>query len=233
LKKYIFANLNDLRFERKFAIETLTKEELELMIKQHPSVFSEIYHERFVNNIYFDSIDLQNYFDNVNGLDERFKVRIRWYGDLGGEIRSPVLEFKTKHDFNVGKMQYQLKPFMLDGGFSLEKMREIFRFSDLPEIVKEGVLGLEFSLMNRYSRKYFLSADRKFRITLDHDLHSYTLFFGANTFLSRTPEGPGTILELKYSLDDDASADKIVSFFPFRMTKSSKYIAGVNASYWG
>ena len=45
------------RYERKFFISQLTKFEVESMIRIHPAVFSEIYHKRFVNNIYFDTVN--------------------------------------------------------------------------------------------------------------------------------------------------------------------------------
>ena len=79
---------NNYRFEKKFFISELTKQEIESIIKLHPAIFSEIYYERFVNNIYLDSFDLQNYFDNIIGTFKRQKVRIRWYGDLLAELKA-------------------------------------------------------------------------------------------------------------------------------------------------
>ena len=43
--------------------------------------------------------------------------------------------------------------------------------------------------------------------------------------------GAGTkiILELKYAHDQDLNADKIINHFPFRITRSSKYVSGVES----
>ena len=41
------------RFERKSFIENLSVENLKHMIAMHPAMFSEIYYERYINNIYF------------------------------------------------------------------------------------------------------------------------------------------------------------------------------------
>ena len=46
------------RFERKFVIPRISKFQVEKFIKTHPGVFSEIFHERQVNNIYFDTPNL-------------------------------------------------------------------------------------------------------------------------------------------------------------------------------
>ena len=54
----------DYRYERKFFISELTKDEVESLVRLHPAWFSEIYNQRFVNNIYFDSLNLTNYLDN-------------------------------------------------------------------------------------------------------------------------------------------------------------------------
>ena len=84
------------RYERKFFISGLKKEDIEFMVKLHPAIFREIYHERTVNNLYFDSYEMKSYLDNVSGNSQRAKVRIRWYGDLFGIIEKPVLEVKIK-----------------------------------------------------------------------------------------------------------------------------------------
>ena len=61
------------------------------LVKLHPSMFYEPYPPRYVNNLYLDTEDMENYLDNVSGVAERRKVRIRWYGDLFGDIGRPML----------------------------------------------------------------------------------------------------------------------------------------------
>ena len=69
---------NDYRYERKFFVSELSIHELEMLIKCHPAMFSVAYPLRFVNNLYLDSINKENFFDAVIGIDRRLKVRIRW-----------------------------------------------------------------------------------------------------------------------------------------------------------
>ena len=43
------ADTDNYRYERKFFISELTRQEVESIIRINPVMFSEIYHERFVN----------------------------------------------------------------------------------------------------------------------------------------------------------------------------------------
>ena len=88
LKKY--------RYERKFVTSSFSTIEVEALIKMHPAMFSEVFFERWVRNIYFDSLELKNFYSNVNGDMQRRKARIRWYGATFGPIEHPVLEIKIK-----------------------------------------------------------------------------------------------------------------------------------------
>ena len=87
---------SDYRYERKFFIAELSKYEVKSIVKMHPVIFSELYHKRFVNNIYFDSFNFKNFLDNIEGVTDRIKIRIRWYGILFGYVENPILEIKIK-----------------------------------------------------------------------------------------------------------------------------------------
>ena len=86
---------NKYRYETKFSVIDLNRNEIENIIKSHPAIFHEIYFTRNVNNIYFDTVDFSSYIDNIEGVRDRKKVRIRWYGDLLGECNNPILEIKN------------------------------------------------------------------------------------------------------------------------------------------
>ena len=45
-------------------------------------MFREIHNERIVNSIYFDTDELKNVWDNINGFSDRSKLRLRWYNKL-------------------------------------------------------------------------------------------------------------------------------------------------------
>lgn len=219
----------DYRYERKFLLSSLTLQEIEAIVNLHPAMFSEIFHSRYVNNIYFDSIAMKNYFDNVDGLAGRMKVRIRWYGDLFGNIEEPVLEFKIKQGSVGRKESFPLKGFSVDEHLELECLGDVLESSDIPESLRLNLGEMEALLLNRYRRKYFLSWDKKYRITLDSDL-TYCPIVNTS-FLHRYVDKTTVVLELKYGPENDRHADEVSSYFPFRMTRSSKYVNGINLAY--
>ena len=224
-------NPTSFRYERKFLVSGLSKYEIESIVKNHPAMFMEAYPQRYVNNIYLDTNSMAYYFDNVEGLSQRLKVRIRWYGNQFGFIEKPVLEFKIKKGLVGGKDTFPLNSFHLNEKHSQKVQQELFTKSGLPDALIEYLKPLRFSLLNRYSRKYFESADRKFRITIDFDMEFYKLHPANNSFNEKIIDYSTTVVELKYSDKHDDLARSIANSFPFRVTKSSKYASGIERLY--
>ena len=100
------------RFERKFTVNRLSKQGIELVIKQNSAFFSKIYKQRYINNIYLDTPNLTFFFDNNAGKSNRKKIRIRWYGDMFGMISYPILEFKIKTGDVGNKFSFPLFLFV-------------------------------------------------------------------------------------------------------------------------
>lgn len=223
-----FSNI-EYRYERKFLISELSRSDVEMILRLHPAVFSEIYHERFVNNIYFDSLDLDSYSDGVNGIANRIKVRIRWYGRLFGKIYNPVLELKKKNGLVGKKTLFSLNSFSLNTDFNLSTIYNIFRKLKIQKSLIFDLLSLQPTIINRYKRKYFQSYDKKYRITIDSDIKFFAVDIHRSLFLKSTIDSTNVILEVKYNSKNDYTVDKIVNYFPFRMTKNSKYVNGINA----
>ena len=211
------------RYERKFVVP-YSKEEAEVVIKNNPFIFEEIYYERRINNLYFDSLEMHNYFDNVLGNSDRTKIRVRWYGDTP-VAKNPTLELKIRRGLMGTKLSYQLADFSL-GGVDLDEMNALFSNASLPEWLGEKLKHQRFALYNTYQRKYFLSACKKFRLTIDFGLEFAGVVQQNPLALFDRRSEPHVIVELKYAKECDA--ERLTTYFPFRMTKSSKYVAGIN-----
>jgi len=227
----LLKNLNKYRYERKFSISSITKPEIESNVNLNPLLFSEIYHERYINNIYLDTNNLSFYNENIVGLANRIKVRIRWYGDLFGLIRKPVLELKIKDGLLGRKLTFPIRSFKLDNAFNSDLINKIFLESDIPIELKMKLKLLDICLLNRYSRKYFISQNKIFRITIDSDQAFIQINNQNNSFSNRHYNDTDTILELKYDDSYDGDASYITNYFPFRMTKNSKYVSGMQYIY--
>lgn len=218
------------RYERKFTTRWPYREVIDL-IKRNAAQFREIYEERHINNIYFDDLDFGNYFANDDGIRDRLKTRIRWYGALNGDIERPALEIKVKRGWAGEKPTYRLAGFHLGPDFSAADAQSIFRRSDLPGWIHQRVQVESPMLINRYARRYFLSADGHCRLTIDRDLRFYRCPF-PGAFHPRYHEPRETlIIEMKYSCLGDLGVDVFTNNFRFRMTKFSKYATGVNLLY--
>ena len=140
--------LEKARFERKFVIENQSAAYAEQVIKFNAGAFRSIFHKRQVNNIYFDSYNLNNYYDNHFGKSQRTNIRIRWYGETFGEIKSPILEFKLKYGAAGKKESFPLKNFVLDKNFNKQEWQKLFNSSDLPEKVRNELKSQVPTLVN-------------------------------------------------------------------------------------
>jgi len=218
-----------MRYETKFSISDLNFSEIKYIINTHPAIFSKIYHKRYINNIYFDNLDFASFLDNIEGVNERKKIRIRWYGDLFGICRNPVLEIKYKKGFLGWKEKHALPDFKLDleDEFNYKKIFSNLLKKQKYDLQKLKLNFLKPTLLNRYERTYYLSFDKKYRITLDNKMKFFSINPISNYFKVFTDDGHN-ILELKYDKNYRDGAIKISNYFPFRITKSSKYVIGLD-----
>jgi hypothetical protein len=222
-------DLADYRYERKFIISEMPQKAVELIVKHNNHMFCSHFPLRFINNIYFDSLNMNNYLDSVEGASQRTKIRVRWYGDLFGFVKTPFLEFKYKAGLLVTKERYEIASFLFNENSGLDTITTAINNSDIAEAIKNRLKNVEPVLLNRYKRRYYLSANRKYRITIDNTMQSCKVNIPKNQFLKRPFIYNDIILELKYSPTDDETAKNISDTFPFRMTKFSKYVNGIEA----
>ncbi len=216
------------RYERKFHIEGLTRSQVEAVVRQNAGLFSEIYQRRWINNIYLDTWSLASYHENLIGCShDRVKYRIRWYGDLFGTVSQPVLELKVKHGEVNRKISYPLSSIAIPSGLSSRTLRELLSNCDAPATLRGQLLKLQPMIVNRYSRNYFLSIDRDFRLTIDSDIEFYDASREVRAMRFPEQDRGGIVLELKYPVEAATHANRISQQFPFRMTRSSKYVSGV------
>lgn len=219
-------NSQPVRYERKFIVPIEDTGSIYYLLSEHPAIFNEIYHKRSINNIYFDSIDYQFYHENIAGIADRKKVRIRWYGDLYGTVKS-CLEVKVKHGMTGYKHTYPLCSFDFTDQTNIKDIKLVLLKSNIPEHIRQELFTLEIALLNCYERRYFLSLDKKFRITVDSRLKYFRVDNYSNLSESFMTVDPNVILELKYDCEYDSYAHNISNQFPFRISRNSKYINGI------
>jgi hypothetical protein len=219
------------RFERKFVFEHLHPGVVEMWIKQNPALFRTAYPARFVNNVYFDSPDFHAYQQNKEGVPQRTKIRVRWYGPRLGRIEAPVLEFKKKQGSVGTKDSYPLPAFELSSALSLNGLLAAISAAPLPTNAHHLIAGVQPALLNRYHRQYYVSADGQFRLTLDSSLEYYRVARAGNG--SQLPHGKPRliVLELKYPNEAALETHHLSQTFATRVTRLSKYVTGIDGLY--
>ncbi len=215
----------EFRYERKFLISELSSYDVDGVVKMHPFMFSEAFPAREVNNLYFDTEDLHNYYDNIEGRKNRIKVRVRWYGELFGNIEHPILELKVKNGLLGKKISVEIPPFSIDRNQNIGGI--LNPLNNMSEKLMVDFNLLRPTLMNKYTRWYYQSCNKKYRVTIDSNQHYYYVQNEHNTFSNHIVDTKNVILELKYNQVGDDNVSMVSSVFPFRVSKSSKYVTGV------
>jgi hypothetical protein len=221
------------RYERKLVVDDLAPAQVEALVRLHPALFRAAYPPRWVNNVYLDTAALAAFHDNQDGLARRRKVRVRWYGELLGRSERPRLELKEKRGLAGAKRGFELPPFELAPGFAAAGVRALLARAALPDDVRAILAPLEPRLVNRYRRAYYVSADGRFRLTLDTRLEFRPLQRLWSSLVQRSELRDLIVIELKYALEHDDDAARVVSALPFRVTRSSKFAAPEpRAAHW-
>jgi hypothetical protein len=219
----------DLRFERKAYIDHIDRHSLISLVLTHPALFKKVHNERIVNSLYFDTSNFSDAKEKIDGLKSRRKARIRWYGTLFGEIQKPILEIKSKENGLGWKMRYPLHPFVIEPRRS-PPIRLEYVDTAGTLLPKTMTMIRNPSSLISYRRLYFLSNDRRFRLTVDDQLRSYCPLKNSRGWTHNPENPPGIIIELKYSKEDDDDARQITSWYPFRWGAFSKYIHGLESA---
>ena len=83
-----------MRFERKFIIPYEKKNLLDYFLKIHPLNIQKLFDDRVINNIYLDDLNFNFFKDNIDGISDRIKIRVRWYGKTLEKLRTQNLNLK-------------------------------------------------------------------------------------------------------------------------------------------
>ncbi len=215
------------RYERKFLTDGSALSEVLALVRRHPAAFRETYPARTVNNLYLDSPEFRDYHDHLNGVAHRTKTRLRWYGAWSGLVTAPTLEHKLKRGLVSGKVSNGLPPLSMNGYVSRSDLEAAFDEAKLPELTRLALRHLQPSLLNRYQRHYFQSADSRFRLTVDSGLQFAAARRAQSMGIAFCPSATQVVIELKYGLAQAEDAPHVTNALPFRLARCSKYVLGI------
>ncbi len=221
--------MSETRNEIKMLAERIALPQVRSWLRLHPAGFYELYPSRRVNNVYFDTPGLASFEENLSGVAARVKLRLRWYGSELSDVRCTV-EMKCKQALDGWKVSHKLETPLDLKSQSWAQIAQVLR-SELPETMR---LRLDFAnrpvLINRYTRAYQQSADGTVRVTVDSDQEVFAQRVTGRPNISNTvPLRDMVIVEAKANHSDIMRLADIVSAFPLRVCKVSKYVQGVEA----
>ncbi len=225
------------RYEIKIPCALHLLPQVQAWVRLHLAHWRIAHPPRQVNNIYFDTADCRMLNENLSGVGERGKLRLRWYGPDLQTVVGARLELKYREG-TVGWKDVRPLDVTLD--LSRLSWPEIYR--TLCEVLCEAadtrfaLLLAQFSypvLINCYQRAYYVTADQAVRLTLDTGLRAYDQRYSHRPNLSRVaPMTEHVVVELKAAADRASYARlaEAVARFPLRPDRHSKYVHGMVAA---
>ena len=207
------------RFERKWLFRSNNYLALINSLIRSKLFFRTQFPLRKVNSIYFDTYDYNSIRENLDGVSNKKKIRIRWYGDKN-TTKNPIIETKSKKGFETKKESMPIRE--LNG-------LKVFNLKNL-EILKETINSklkqkriIYPVLTTHYEREYFISLNGKIRATIDYDLKSVFLNNSSQIDIIKNFKNI-CILELKYSTSLDKYVRDNLKDISLRLSKNSKFV---------
>lgn len=213
--KFVFNNIETINF-----INYLSK-------KSH---IKKKYKQRIINSVYFDNIKMKSAIENLSGISQRKKFRVRWYNSnfFSKNVKNCFFEIKSR----VGRVSNKKNIFFID-----KINQDEFNYNKIYKTYKNLIYcnnsfnidrDLYPKILVRYSRDYFESID-DIRITVDKKIQ----FYDASNLFSKIYSGISysynqNVIEIKFPID---KKQKIVDFL--RLTsmnpiRHSKYLVGLS-----
>ena len=207
------------RFERKWIYRSSNYISLINSLIRSKLFFQNQYPYRKVNSIYFDTNNYTSIRQNLDGISEKKKVRIRWYGDQN-KLINPVLEVKSKKGSETKKEIYEINELNNLSIFDSKNLELITIFINSKNKTKNIIHPM---LTTNYERQYFISNNNKVRATVDYNLKSTYLKNQSQKYITKNFLS-SCILELKYSTILDKYVRRNLDKITLRLSKNSKFI---------
>jgi SPX domain protein involved in polyphosphate accumulation len=198
-----------------------------------------------VTSQYYDSPGLAFYWEKVDGVRERKKIRLRTYGEIGGpadlSVSASYMEIKRRRGDLIAKERVRVLPEstlrLLEDGRALQELsRHVadgVRDTQTVGSVERAALGLSLVPANviTYRREAYQSVlDTRLRLTFDHEALAMRpeAYFSPDGGIPITQPGIA-VMELKFNGRIPRWIRDLLVAHAVRLQRFSKYAAGVDA----
>jgi hypothetical protein len=222
--------LSAARYEFKAVADGHWLPEARMWLRLHPACFFRVHPARQVNSIYFDTLDLDSFAENLAGISERRKARLRWYG-RSHRNAAGVFEVKFKRNRLGWKQSQRIEqPLDIDGS-CWRDLLGILRQELSPQLRLFLAEDRVPSVLLSYQREYYQSFDGSTRVTLDSGLAAYDQRQTERPNLRfPAPMADEIVIEFKATSLNGAAVSAVIDSSPFRVTACSKYAAGISGA---
>ena len=216
-----------MRFEIKFAYPPHFEGEVRNWLLSHSCLFSQAYPVRRVQNVYFDTFDLQAFGENlaesVGAARSGFAGTAKTVFFRPAHSRSRTSTVSWVGRTVASSKQPHFKPATVGATCAARSgppchTTSAWYFDEYPQTI----------LINRYTRSYLESRDRRLRVTLDSEQEMFDQMRSQFPNVSRRTNIPDVhVLELKCDAEHKQLATRALGTCPVRGSRFSKYTVGV------
>ena len=178
-----------------------------------------------VRSVYFDNYSDQAYYDKLNGLENRAKVRLRVYSPDDAKVK---LEIKKKIGTSQKKQSIIISRNEARAMINMD-YAELLKNKDAEVILEKGIdlNSLRPVLMNQYKRSAFMHDINNIRITIDKELYSSETdfdLFADNPVMAPATDYYEALLEIKYDNFLFGWLKELLSSYGLNREAYSKYV---------
>ena len=215
--------MNNYRYEMKFVLDESSYSDALQWLYVCTNAVNR-YPDRYINTIYLDNLDLESVRDNLAGVSDRVKTRIRWY-DSNSDSK---LEKKIRKGRLVKK---EITPLDLGDDFSSDLSPLELRNRINDALYNETELNDDYYISTlgvRYLRKYF-EDQVGLRVTFDEKIQFSDLYDDIDPFplSNRLIDYKQKIMEIKFDPSNKDYVSNLVKKLNMTPKRHSKYLVGM------
>lgn len=220
-----------MEIERRYELKLVTPETglsvVRSWIRLHPEGFRTAFPPRRVNSIYLDTPGYRNLSENLAGVPDRQKLRLRWYGEVNDVVENPMLEMKIK-EANMGHKKQEKLDHSLDLGRTWSEILAGVKTAVSPSFLPILKQHNQPTIINSYQREYYVTPDGEVRLTLDFDQCVFDQRLSMMPNVKRPlPIEKELVIELKAPPEQTERLTDIMGRFPLLRSRNSKYVKGM------
>jgi len=214
---------SDYRYEIKFVLDnSRLSDAMQWLYNETTAI--KTYDNRKVNSIYFDDVGFSSVRDNLAGIAQRNKLRLRWYGNQKNSL--PIFEVKTKN----GRLGYKTT-------YPIQSIENSLMKLNIDKITSKCISGLEEqnivfdehlvpTLQVNYEREYYETHD-SIRITIDQDIQFSDTQLHTTLDENNSFPYPFSVMEIKFKPSMKDKVAKLIKPLHITPKRHSKYLVGL------